>query len=153
MPKKLSEHFTLEEMIFSQTAARKGIDNTPTPAIMANLKKTAALLEQVRAALGGVPILVSSGYRSPELNKAIGGAKASAHMLGLAADFTAPAAGTVLQVAKKIAAAGIEFDQLIYEYGTWVHIGLREGAPRRETLSIFKGTGYLKGILSKPPGV
>jgi hypothetical protein len=86
------------------------------------------------------------------LNKAIGGAKASAHMEGLAADFTAPAFGTVLQVAKKIAAAGIDFDQLIYEYGTWVHIGLRTGTPRRELLSIFKGTGYLKGILSKPPG-
>ena len=151
MPKQLSEHFTLEEMVISQTAARKGIDNTPTPEIVANLKKTAALLEEVRALLG-VPILVSSGYRCPALNKAVGGAKASAHMLGLAADFTAPAFGTVLQVAKKIAASNIAFDQIIHEYGTWVHIGLREGEPRREKLSIFTGTGYLPGLISKPQG-
>jgi hypothetical protein len=150
MAKKLSEHFTLDEMILSQTAARKGIDNTPSAEIVANLKVMAATLEEIRALLGA-PILISSGYRSPALNKAVGGSKKSAHMLGLAADFTAPGFGTVLQVAKKIAASDIAFDQVIYEFGSWVHVGLRVEAPRREKLSIFTGTGYLPGIVSKPP--
>lgn len=150
MPKKLTEHFTLEEMVLSQTAARLGIDNTPTPEILKNLRVTAAKLEEIRTLLRA-PILVSSGYRAPAVNAAVGGSKNSAHMLGLAADFTAPGFGTVLQLARKIAASGIVYDQLIYEFGTWVHIGLSVGPPRRQNLSIFTGTGFLKGILGKPP--
>ncbi|MFN7646991.1 MAG: D-Ala-D-Ala carboxypeptidase family metallohydrolase [Acidobacteriota bacterium] len=150
MPKQLTEHFTLQEMVISQTAARMGIDNTPTPEILKNLRIMAAKLEEIRSLLG-VPVLVSSGYRCPALNKAVGGSKGSAHMLGLAADFTAPSFGTVLQTARKIAASGIEYDQLIYEFDSWVHIGLSGGAPRRENLSIFQGTGYLRGLMSKPP--
>ena len=146
MPRKLSEHFTLEEMILSQTAARKDIDNTPTPAIVANLRLTVATLEEIRTLLG-VPILVSSGYRSPALNKAVGGSKISAHMQGLAADFTAPGFGTVLQVARKIAASEIAYDQLIYEFGSWVHIGLSTEPLRQQNLSIFTGTGFLPGII------
>lgn len=146
----LTEHFTLEEMTLSQAAARAGMDNTPSPTIVKNLKETCALLEAVRKVLGGVPILISSGYRSPALNKAIGGSKTSAHMEGFAADFTAPAFGTPLQVARAISASGLAYDQLIHEFGVWVHIGLRAGALRKEDLSIFSGTGYLKGLRSKP---
>ncbi|MDX1982051.1 MAG: D-Ala-D-Ala carboxypeptidase family metallohydrolase [Bryobacteraceae bacterium] len=149
MPKKLSEHFTLEEMILSQTAAREGIDNTPTPEVIKNLRITVATLEEIRDLLG-VPVLVSSGYRSPALNKAVKGSKTSAHMQGLAADFTAPGFGTVFQVARKIAASGISYDQLIYEFDSWVHVGLRVGEPRRQNLSIFKGTGFLPGIVRQP---
>lgn len=152
MPKKLTEHFTLEELVISQTAARKGIDNSPSPEIIRNLTSVASILEDVRALLGGIPILISSGYRSPELNKAIGGARMSAHMAGLAADFTAPGFGTVLQVARKIASSPVPFDQVIYEYGSWVHLGLSAPgiAPRRQTLTIFRGTGYLNGLISAP---
>ena len=82
----------------------------------------------------------------------VGGSKISAHMQGLAADFTAPGFGTVLQVARKIAASEIAYDQLIYEFGSWVHIGLSTGHPRQQNLSIFTGTGYLPGIIQKPPG-
>jgi hypothetical protein len=73
-------------------------------------------------------------------------------MAGLAADFTAPGYGTVVQVARRIAASNLRYDQLIHEYGSWVHIGLapRRGKPRRRNLSIFKGTGYLGGIITKP---
>ncbi|MCC6537975.1 MAG: peptidase M15 [Bryobacterales bacterium] len=150
LPRSLSEHFTLEEMTLSQTAAREGIDNKPSPEIVKNLKETCALLEAVRKALGGVPVLISSGYRSAALNKAVGGSKTSAHMEGFAADFTAPAFGTPLQVARAISASGIAYDQLIHEFAVWVHIGLRKGAPRKEDLSIFSGTGYLKGLRGKP---
>ena len=152
MTKRLSRHFTLDELIASQTAARRGIDNTPSPAVVRNLRRLAALIEKVRTLLGGKPILVSSGYRCRALNAAVGGAKASAHMAGLAADFTAPGYGTVLQVARRIAASSLRYDQLIHEYGAWVHIGLAppRRKPRRQNLSIFKGTGYLEGIVTKP---
>ncbi|MBL8378497.1 MAG: DUF882 domain-containing protein [Burkholderiales bacterium] len=153
MPTRLSPHFSLEELTASQTAVREGIDNTPDAAARRNLARLAATLEDVRTLLGGVPIIISSGYRSPQLNRRVKGARNSAHMSGLAADFTAPAAGTVLQVARRIAAADIAFDQLIHEYGAWVHLGLAaaESPPRRETLSIFRGTGYLPGLHKAPP--
>ena len=151
MPKKLSPHFTLEELTVSQTATRRGIDNTPPPGVVANLKRLAAALEDIRGLLGDQPLHISSGYRSPALNKAIGGARTSQHQFGLAVDFTAPGFGTVLQTAKKIAASGIEFDQLICEYGSWVHVGLAaDASPRRQKLSIYAGTGYLPGIVGKP---
>jgi zinc D-Ala-D-Ala carboxypeptidase len=152
MANYLSAHFTLEELTFSQTAARQGIDNIPSPAIIENLKRIAATMEEVRSLMGGKAIHVNSGYRGPALNTYIGGSKTSAHMKGLAVDFIAPGFGSVLEIARAIAASGIVFDQLIYEYGTWVHIGLAaQGAiPRQQTLSIFKGTGYLPGIINKP---
>lgn len=152
MPRHLSPHFTLEELVLSQTAARKGIDNAPTPEVVDNLERLADVLEQVRSLLKGRSVLVSSGYRSPALNRAVGGSATSRHMQGLAADFTAPAFGTVLEIARTIAASGIAYDQLIHEYGSWVHIGLapQGAAPRGQELSIFKGTGYLQGIQAPP---
>ena len=141
----LSEHFTQAELTVSETAARKGIDNTPDAFTLANLKKIAEALEAVRA-LVGRPINVTSGYRSPALNKAIGGAANSAHMFGLAADINVNGY-TPRQLALKIRDSGIMFDQLILEYDNWVHFGLSEGTPRRELLTIRNGTGYMKGLL------
>jgi uncharacterized protein YcbK (DUF882 family) len=74
----LSTHFTLEELTSSQWAARNGVDNTPGPAELANLKRLAQALEVVRYTLGS-PVLVSSGYRSPTVNRMIGGASSSFH--------------------------------------------------------------------------
>lgn len=141
----LSEHFTQAELTISETAARRGIDNTPDAFTLANLKKLAEALETVRA-LVGKPINVTSGYRSPALNKAIGGATNSAHMSGLAADINVNGY-TPRQLAIKIRDSGLMFDQLILEYDNWVHFGLSAGAPRRELLTIRNGTGYMKGIL------
>ena len=144
---QLSKNFSLAELVASQVATRKGIDNTPAPAIVANLTRLAVLLEQVRA-LVGAPIAISSGYRSPALNKAVGGAGNSAHVQGLAADIsTAKLAPKAL--AMLIRQSGLVFDQLIYE-GTWVHIGLSTGAPRRQVLTAkFAGGGiiYVAGIV------
>jgi len=119
----LSPHFTLAEFTASQTAARRGIVNTPPPEVLARLKVTAAGMEKVRAVLGK-PVTVSSAYRSPALNKAVGGAKNSAHVEGWAVDFNCHAYGTPLEVARKIQSAGIAYDQIIYEFGPrgWVHI-------------------------------
>jgi zinc D-Ala-D-Ala carboxypeptidase len=148
MPKMLSPHFSLDELIFSQTSARLGIDNTPDAAVLVNLKRLAGVLEQVRETLGGTPIVVSSGYRSPNLNKAVGGAQSSAHLTGLAVDFTAPHFGSVMATAKAIARSGIEFDQLIFEYGRWVHLGLAPAnvVPRRQLLSIGSTHTYVPGL-------
>jgi len=147
---KLTDHFSLAEMTVSETAARKGIDNTPSPAIIKNLTRTAQLLERVRVLLGSKPILVSSGYRSPALNAAVGGSKTSAHMQGLAADFICPGFGTPLAICQRLDSLGVEFDQLIQE-GTWVHIGLAaEGIkPRRQVLTArfsSRGTTYGGGL-------
>ena len=131
---RLSDHFTLAELTASQTAARLGIDNTPSPEMVDALRRTAQLLEQVRALLGK-PILVSSGYRAPLVNRAVGGAANSAHMLGCAADFSCPAFGSPLEVAREIGQSDIVFDQLIYEFRSWVHIAWSP-QPRRMVLTI-----------------
>jgi len=119
----LTEHFTLEELLFSQTAVRQRIDNTPSGDVVANLTKLASMSEEVRALLGA-PLIISSGYRCPALNAAVGSSSTSHHLLGGAADFTCPAFGKPLAVAKKIAESEIPFGQLIHEFGAWVHISI-----------------------------
>jgi hypothetical protein len=144
----LSPNFSLDELVFSQTAARLGIDNTPSAEVLRNLKYLAGQLELVRSALGDVPIVISSGYRCDALNQAIGGAPGSVHRSGLAVDFTAPKFGTVLQTAKAVAKSGVPFDQVIYEFGRWVHLGV--AAPgalaKGETLSILVAGQYQPGL-------
>ena len=155
MPKVryLTPHFTLDEMVFSQTAARVGIDNTPTAQIVHNLRRVCQALETVREEMGELPVIVSSGYRSAALNRAVGGSASSRHMLGLAVDFTVPRYGSTLRVARAIASCGLQYDQLIHEYGRWVHLGLApEGVSMKgEQLSIFASTGYLDGLRAGPP--
>jgi len=137
----LTPHFTLEELTASQSAARLGLDNTPPAEMLAALKRTAQLLEEVRALLGK-PVLVSSGYRAPAVNRAVGGAANSAHMLGCAADFSCPAFGSPLDICRAIARSGIAFDQVIHEFRAWVHIAWAPH-PRRQVLTIDSaGTRY-----------
>jgi len=150
MSDPLTTHFTLDEFLISQTAAREGINNIPDNKSLQNLQKLAELLEKVRTALGNNALVISSGYRSPELNKRIGGAADSAHMYGLAADFTAPHYGSPFNVALAISQLKdtLDYDQLIYEYGSWVHIGLPRsgGLARKQDLTVFKGKHDQNGI-------
>jgi len=142
---RLTDHFSLDEFTHSQTATRRGIDNTPDKRILDNLKHTAQEMEKVRVLLGW-PIYVSSGYRCPELNKAIGGSDTSQHMSGEAVDFVCPDFGIPLNIANKIASSDIDFDQLIYE-GTWVHISfLAPRRPRRDIMTWKLASGYTPGI-------
>jgi hypothetical protein len=144
---KLSEHFNLDEFTASETAVRKGIDNTPPPVVTEKLRMLAATLEQVRSLLGNNSIRISSGYRCLALNRAIGSGDLSAHVLGYAVDFTCPGFGTPKEVANKIAESPIKFDQLIYE-GTWVHLSI-DPRNRRELLTAHFSKGkasYTKGI-------
>jgi hypothetical protein len=144
---KLSEHFNLDEFTASETAVRKGIDNTPPPVVTEKLRMLANTLEQVRTLLGNNSIRISSGYRCLALNRAIGSGDTSAHVLGYAVDFTCPKFGTPKEVANKIAESPIKFDQLIYE-GTWIHLSV-DPRNRREVLTAHFGKGktsYTKGI-------
>lgn len=143
---KLSEHFSLEELTHSEIATRRGLDNTPPADVQEHLTELARSLELVRALLGK-PMLVSSGYRAPAVNEAVGGSSHSAHCLGYAADFICPGFGTPQAVAKAIRDSGIPFDQVIYE-GTWVHFSI-DPRQRRQTLTAHFGGGratYTEGI-------
>ncbi len=133
---KLTDHFTLEELTHSQTAARLGLDNEPPPDVVDALTRTAHGLEMVRVLLQA-PILVSSGYRSPKVNRAVGGASNSQHILGEAADFTAPGFGDPTEIVRAImrSTRPIPYDQLIVEFGRWVHISFSR-SPRHQALVI-----------------
>lgn len=149
----LSTHFSLAEFTASQWAARAGIENEPGPVELENLKRLAMTMEAVRYALGA-PIIITSGYRCPEVNRNVGGASTSMHLQGLACDFIAPGFGTPYQVARKLMGVdAIKFDQLIHEYGRWVHLGLAVTGkePRLQALSIFNAGRYLPGILERNP--
>ena len=138
---QLTPNFSLEELTVSDTARRRRISNAPTPAHLRNLRRTAALLEEIRA-LFGVPLQVTSGYRNPQVNALVGGVPTSAHALGLAADFHVKGLDD-LSAAKRIRDSGIVFDQLIHEAGRCVHVGLQAAGKtqRRQVLRQPGGPG------------
>lgn len=117
MTTKLTTNFSVEEL----TKTRTGIVNTPNVTQLGRLKNTAEGMEKVRAILNNKPIIVKSGFRSPDVNKAVGGSKTSDHMNGDACDFDCPDFGSDFEVAEAIRKSDLKFDQLILEYG-WVHI-------------------------------
>lgn len=125
---KLSPHFARWEFTVSQTAVRRGIGNMPPPEAWENLEALALrVLEPARVACG--PIRVTSGYRSPLLNSAIGGADSSQHTKGEAADiipYRVP-----LPVLFRWLYENAPFDQLIWEFGEWIHVSHRRTGPQR----------------------
>ena len=130
----LTPHFTLEELTVSDVAARRGLSNQPPEEIMPALKRTALGLESVRAVLGR-PIIVTSGYRSPAVNRLVGGQPSSQHMKGEAADFICPAFGTPGEIVAALVKSAVQYDQCILEFGRWVHISFAP-AFRRQALII-----------------
>jgi zinc D-Ala-D-Ala carboxypeptidase len=153
---KLSNYVSLAEVTRSDTAKRKGVDNNPTPEHLENLKVICdEVFDKVREHFG-VPIFISSGYRSAALNKAIGGSNTSDHSLGRALDLDQDGHGngvTNMDVFKYIK-DNLEFDQLIYEFGTdknpdWVHVGYRKGANRKQILRAIKEGGKTKYVAYK----
>ena len=144
---QLSSHFSLEEMTFSSTALRMGIDNTPSPEVVANLTTLCGTLEMIRESLDE-PMTIDSGYRSPALNAAVHGAPTSAHVSGWAADFICSSYGTPLEIVKEIASwDGFDFDQIIQE-GTWVHISVAPTMRRQILTATFNNgvASYREGI-------
>lgn len=141
----LTPHFTLEELT---ATLHRGIDNSLPPSLLPNVERMANTLERVRALLGQ-PVIVSSCYRCDALNIAVGGSLTSRHKLALATDFICPKYGSVLKVCQAIEESDIAFDQLIYEYARWVHLGLAkvEGTERRQVLTILDPKiGYRQGL-------
>ena len=147
---KLSPNFSLAEMVKSQTALRKGIDNTPDQSAIDNMEKLCtAILQPVRDHFV-IPFTPSSGYRSPELCIAVGSTIKSQHAKGQAADFEVPGVSN-MELAEWIR-DNLEFDQLILECYTggntgWVHCSYVH-EPRKEVLTYDRSNGYRKGLIS-----
>jgi zinc D-Ala-D-Ala carboxypeptidase len=147
----VSRSFRLSEFLRSETAVRRGLDNTPPAAVLANIQHVLAPgMQRVRDALDN-PVHITSGYRSPAVNRAVGGSAMSQHTLGLAADFVAPNFGSPRAISRYLAdqAAILRFDQLIFE-GTWVHISfVPAGAPRGQVLTAH----FSQGGVTYSPGI
>jgi hypothetical protein len=148
----LSKHFTLAEMTRSLTASRKGIDNTPGPQEIQNLIDLCEnVLEPLRKYLGQ-PLPISSGYRSPDLNKAIGGAsrngkQTSQHCYGQAVDIVVE--GRNAEIFRYL--KNLDVDQVIWEFGTdqepaWIHVSYNKGKNRNNYLKAVKRNGKTQYI-------
>ena len=148
---KLSEHFSLEEMVKSQTATRKGIPNTPSEAHTEAMRKVCEnILEPVRTHYS-IPFTPSSGYRSAELCLAIGSSVNSQHAKGEAVDFEVPSIPN-FEVAGWVV-ANLDFDQIILEHYTggntgWIHCSYKDTDNRKEVLTYDRANGYRKGLIS-----
>jgi zinc D-Ala-D-Ala carboxypeptidase len=141
----MTAHFTMAEFSRSDRARELGLDNTPPESVHAAIMNTMEGMERVRECLG-FAVIVLSGYRSKEVNKAVGGSSQSQHILGEACDFICPKFGFPSEVAKELEKHKdfIKYDQLIYEK-SWVHIsfGPRE---RLQALTLQKGK-FIRGIV------
>ena len=152
------KHFSIRELSRSETASRKGINNTPNSAIVSALT---ALIDNVLDPLRekwGAPIIVTSGYRCPALNRAIGGASGSQHTKGEAADIRtlSDSREDNMKLLKYLLDSGIEFDQVIAENvdgagrPDWIHVSFtrsRANRKKRTTMKKIAGrTTYINGI-------
>lgn len=134
------KYFTIEELTRSTTATARGINNTPTPEIKANLERLVDKVLDGLREIYGKPITVNSGYRCPELNKAVGGSKTSDHMNGFSVDITASSKkenAILFQIIKD----NFDFDQLIWEKGNseypdWVHVSYNPNRLRKQVLKM-----------------
>lgn len=148
---EISKHFDMQEVVESQTALRKGIDNTLPDKLLPNVIMVAEnVLEKAREFFHK-PVVVSSWYRSPKLNKAIGGSVTSDHCKGCAVDFK------IMGVPNKQVAIfirdNLEFRQLILEFynpdkpnSGWIHCSYVEGDNKKEVLRTQDGKTYHKGL-------
>ncbi len=131
---QLSEHFDLAEFLVSETAARRGIANEPTPEIIDNLRRLCQLvLEPLRFKLAR-PVVITSGYRSRALNRAVGGSLTSHHMQGRAADLIVPGM-TPLAVCPAANQSKLPCVQIIHEFGRWAHLSVAISNERTQLLA------------------
>ena len=151
---KLSQNFTIQEYIKSQTALRQGIDNTPTEEHMGNATALFRnVVQKVRDQFGVT--VINSGYRGEALNKAVGGSSTSQHCKGEAVDIECP--GTSNYDVAKWIEDNLDFDQLILEFITlgipdsgWVHVSYKSEGNRKQSLTAMKENGktvYKPGLI------
>jgi hypothetical protein len=146
---KLSEHLDLSEVIRSESAKRKGISNMPTPEHIENFKLLAEKVFQPIREHFRCPIHISSGYRSKELNQAVGGSLTSQHCQGEAIDIDMDGTpnGVTNRMVFDFIKDNLEFDQLIYEFGDkqnpdWVHVSYEStGKQRKQILKAVRTNG------------
>jgi len=148
---KISEHISLKEALRSNTAKRLGINNTPDEEAMANMKVIAQTVFEPLREHFGEPIYISSFYRSPQLNKAIGGSKKSQHCKGEAIDIDDVYSKATNADFFNYIKDRLDFDQLIWEFGDddqpdWVHVSNSIGNNRRRILKALKQNGKTKYI-------
>jgi len=137
---QLTANFSLEELTRSEAADRNGWDNTPNEQETANLKRLAGLLQQVKTAVGGKPVMINSGFRSKQVNDSVGSKDSSQHRTGCAADIRVPGMKP-REVVEACIKAEVPFDQIILEFDSWTHISVAniDGAvPRNSRLIIDK---------------
>lgn len=143
---RLSNNFSLDEFLLSQTAERQGIDMTPSDEVIGNLKTLCETVLQPLRDLVGSPLIISSGFRPIELNTRIGGSKTSAHVTGRAADFRVIGM-TPFAVCETLRDEGIFYDQNIHEFGRWTHVGIAKNN-RDEDLTAYRGSdGRVKYVI------
>jgi zinc D-Ala-D-Ala carboxypeptidase len=143
---QITPHFSIAEFIQSDTAARNHIDNSLPDLLRDNALSTCLLLERIRSVMSkysgrDISINITSGYRCPELNKAIGSGSGSDHLKARAADFKAPTFGTPYNIAAILAPMvdSIGIGQLIYEFDSWIHISIEKPyKPANRILTINK---------------
>ena len=134
---QLTPHFTLDELTHTD---HRDLDNTPNESEIANLRRLADFLEQVKVVLGNKPIMVNSAFRSKAVNDAVGSKDTSQHRIGCAADIRVPGM-TPDDVVKAVIASKIGYDQVIREFDRWTHISVpntEDAAPRHQALIIDK---------------
>ena len=151
---RLSDNFTLQEYTKSQTATRKGLDNTPSEEHLAKAKSLFEnVVQKVRNNFGVT--VINSGYRGPALNEAVGGSQSSQHCKGEAVDIECP--GTANYDVANWIKENLDFDQLILEFYTpgipdsgWVHVSYNPDGNRKSVLTAMKENGktvYKPGLL------
>jgi zinc D-Ala-D-Ala carboxypeptidase len=148
---QMTPHFTLAELTRSNTAQRLGLDNSLPPQYLGNLQALADMLERVRAALGGLPLVVTSAYRGRAVNAAVGGVATSDHCLAQAADVVCPAYGTPYAVARALVpqlnALGIGQIALEGVRGKqWLHLSTRVPAKVVDRVITITDAGTQAGI-------
>lgn len=135
---QLTANFKLSEFERSDTAIEHGIDNSVPKELLPNVQRLAEFLQKLRDHLGK-RVTISSGYRGDKLNRMVGGVTTSSHSQGLAADISVSGL-TTEQLFQAVIASGLEYDQVIQEFGRWVHVGLSTGKPRGQKLRATKNS-------------
>lgn len=138
---RLSPHFTLAEFTRSRAAQLHHLANDPAENAVRNLRRLCfTVLEPLRSILGGYPLRVSSGYRDPLVNELVGGVPGSDHLYGRAADIWS-AEHDAVSIARAVVDFALPVDQVIYEYGLWVHVSVPDdpySQPAYEALTYRK---------------